>query len=94
MSYGDVIFKRYMLDSLAEPDDDFVIVVTAITESGVVIYGLGGQDDLRGTGQGDFIDGGTGNDMLFGGVGDDVLTGDGGEDDIDGIPCSCITQLH
>ena len=27
VSYGDVIFKRYILDSLAEPDDEFVIVV-------------------------------------------------------------------
>ena len=27
VSYGDVIFRRYILDSLAEPDDDFVIVV-------------------------------------------------------------------
>ena len=26
VSYGDVIFKRYILDSLAEPDDPFVIV--------------------------------------------------------------------
>jgi len=26
-SYGDVIFKPYILDSLAEPDDEFVIVV-------------------------------------------------------------------
>jgi phosphoenolpyruvate phosphomutase len=27
VSYGDVIFKRYILDVVAEPDDDFVIVV-------------------------------------------------------------------
>lgn len=27
VSYGDVIFKRYILDNLAEPADDFVIVV-------------------------------------------------------------------
>jgi len=27
VSYGDVIFRRYILDSLTEPDDDFVIVV-------------------------------------------------------------------
>ena len=26
VSYGDVIFKRYLLDTLAEPADDFVIV--------------------------------------------------------------------
>ena len=27
LSYGDVIFKRYILDALAETDDDFAIVV-------------------------------------------------------------------
>lgn len=27
ISYGDVIFKRYIIDSLAEPESDFVIVV-------------------------------------------------------------------
>jgi phosphoenolpyruvate phosphomutase len=27
VSYGDVIFKRYILDSLAEPADEFVIIV-------------------------------------------------------------------
>ncbi len=27
ISFGDVIFKRYLLDALAEPEDDFVIVV-------------------------------------------------------------------
>ncbi|MDH3351105.1 MAG: phosphoenolpyruvate mutase, partial [Gammaproteobacteria bacterium] len=27
VSFGDVIFKRYILDIIAEPDDDFVIVV-------------------------------------------------------------------
>jgi phosphoenolpyruvate phosphomutase len=27
VSYGDVIFKRYILDGLAEPEDDFVIDV-------------------------------------------------------------------
>jgi len=27
VSYGDVIFKRYILDSLAEPDNEFVIIV-------------------------------------------------------------------
>jgi len=29
VSYGDVIFKRYIIDTLAEPVDDFVIVVDA-----------------------------------------------------------------
>jgi phosphoenolpyruvate phosphomutase len=29
VSYGDVIFKRYILDSLAEPLDDFVIIADA-----------------------------------------------------------------
>jgi len=27
VSFGDVIFKRYILDIIAEPDDDFVVVV-------------------------------------------------------------------
>ena len=49
-----------------------------------VIYGEGGNDNLRGNDQNDTIYGGAGNDLIYGGAGDDVLYGDGGKDKIYG----------
>ena len=49
-----------------------------------VIYGYGGNDNLRGNSKNDTIYGGEGDDLIFGGGGNDVLYGDGGADKIFG----------
>ena len=48
------------------------------------IYGLDGNDDLRGDALADMIDGGAGNDYLRGGEGNDTLVGDIGDDQLYG----------
>ena len=48
------------------------------------LYGMGGNDVLRGGTSGDLLDGGAGNDQLFGNQGKDVLISGGGNDFMDG----------
>lgn len=47
-------------------------------------YGLGGDDTLTGTVEGDFLSGGNGADIIKGEDGRDIIVGGGGADDIDG----------
>jgi Ca2+-binding RTX toxin-like protein len=48
------------------------------------IYGLDGNDVIRGGVAADFLDGGNGNDSLYGSNGDDVLMGGDGDDWLEG----------
>ena len=48
------------------------------------IFGLAGDDTLRGNGGDDWLDGGEGNDQLYGGEGNDRLTGGKGADGLHG----------
>lgn len=47
-------------------------------------YGMGENDHLVGTSEGDFLNGGNGNDTLYGEAGDDIITGGAGNDVIYG----------
>lgn len=61
-------------------DSDYIIV----GQTGSRIYGLGGDDTIRGGVESDAIEGGEGNDTIFGGGGLDVLYGGGGRDELQG----------
>jgi Ca2+-binding RTX toxin-like protein len=47
-------------------------------------FGMGADDTLNGTADGDFLNGGNGNDVLNGHAGKDIITGGAGADVIDG----------
>ncbi len=55
-------------------------------DSGVSIYGNGGNDTICGSIYGDFIAGGGGNDTIIGGPGDDAIDGGAKDDDLWGGP--------
>lgn len=72
--------KRYAYNSAENPIkqvhateyDDWM---TAWSDSGIILHGDGGNDNLSG---------GAGNDILFGGIGNDTLNGNDGDDILDG----------
>lgn len=72
--------KRYAYNSAENPIkqvhateyDDWM---TAWSDSGIILHGDGGNDNLTG---------GAGNDILFGGIGNDTLNGNDGDDILDG----------
>lgn len=72
--------KRYAYNSAENPIkqvhateyDDWM---TAWSDSGIILHGDGGNDNLSG---------GAGNDILFGGIGSDTLNGNYGDDILDG----------
>lgn len=72
--------KRYAYNSAENPIkqvhateyDDWM---TAWSDSGIILHGDGGNDNLSG---------GAGNDILFGGIGSDTLNGNDGDDILDG----------
>lgn len=63
-----------------EEDDDIIATTAEYNE----IYGLAGNDRLRGNIHTDLIYGGDGNDTILGEEGDDVLLGEDGDDTIEG----------
>ena len=54
----------------------------AVNPGDDIIYGYGGNDNLRGNGGNDIIYGGSGNDDIFSGSGNDTVYGDDGYDHI------------
>lgn len=63
---------------IATEGDD---VIHWTSEWGLLVVGLGGNDDMQGGTGNDQIEGGAGNDTLVGGLGKDILIG-GADDDI------------
>ena len=55
-------------------------------DSGVSIYGNGGDDEICGSDFDDFIAGGGGNDTILGGLGNDAIDGGAKDDDLWGGP--------
>jgi Ca2+-binding RTX toxin-like protein len=75
---------------IGSEQDDIVILGAAYSQRAVV-YGLGGDDVLRGgdsdpaiTGANNFLNGGSGDDRVFGGAYGDDLLGEDGDDLLDG----------
>lgn len=66
---------------IAGPVDDLISVVG---EGNKILYGLGGDDELRGGSGNDLLVGGPGDDFLSGGAGNDVLRGGTGDDYLTG----------
>ena len=58
---------------------------TGVEITGVdVLFGMGGNDEIRGSNAADTIDGGTGHDVLYGGEGNDTVEGGEGHDQLFG----------
>jgi hypothetical protein len=49
-----------------------------------ILYGRGGNDEMKGNEEADYLYGGDGNDKLEGGDGDDILYGEAGNDEVKG----------
>jgi len=70
-----------IIDGLSEStvsgdNDRQVWDFTGVEIRGVdLLFGMGGNDEIRGSNASDTIDGGTGHDVLFGGLGNDTILG-------------------
>lgn len=75
-----------LVDGADRQDTGSVLVAGALGEgqTGLRIYGFGGDDTITGSTGGDRIEGGLGNDVLNGGAGSDTLQGGVGIDTLDG----------
>lgn len=64
--------------------DADLLVAQSGSKSGLKFFGLGGDDQIRGSGRSDLIRGGDGVDQLWGSGGDDLIRGGRGDDQIAG----------
>ncbi|MEM7620301.1 MAG: hypothetical protein AAF228_07545 [Pseudomonadota bacterium] len=56
----------------------------SVVQTNNSLYGLDGEDDIRGGDKDDQVLGGSGHDILYGGGGDDILLGGEGDDELRG----------